>query len=280
MHLTNEGDFPPNLCGKSDPYFKAEKRESIRHDLCAALERNELTLHYQAKVDLSSGAFLGAEALTRWTHPKRGPVPPTQFIPVAEESGLIMRIGAWMIRKACTQAQVWLNAGFPAMTMTVNISEIQLDEDFPKRLLAILSATGLNSRHLELDVTSRALMTNSGRTRSALRSVRNTGVHISADNLGATYPNFSMLRKVPIDSMKIDRSFVRGISNNPEARIKVGAMISMGHRLNLPVIAEGVETSEQLEYLWEHGCDQALGYYFGRPAPSEQLLFDSARMVN
>lgn len=281
MHLANQGHLVADGCDEREGYLKTAKHEFIRRELFAALERNEMTVLYQATIDLNSGAVVGAEALARWSHPTRGMVSPTQFIPVAEESGLIMKIGFWVIRRACAQAQVWLKAGFPTLTMTVNISRIQLDdEDFPKHLLAVLNRTGLAPQHLELDVTSRSLMTTSDHTRAALRSVRNIGVHISADNLGASYPNFSMLRKVPVDAMKIDRSFVSGISNNPEARAKVASMISMGHRLSLRVIAEGVETMEQAEYLWEHGCDQAQGYYFGRPAPSEQLPFDPTRVIN
>ena len=261
--------------GDDHPDRKAQipKHDSFEHDLRHALERNEMTLHYQPKIDLKTGAMIGAEALSRWIHPTRGSVPPARFIPIAEQSGLILQIGAWVLREACTQARAWVDAGLPARTVAVNISANQLEEEnFLKKLFAVLNETGLDPANLELDVTANVLMKRIEQTAPVLKSAQNLGVKVTADNLGASYPNFSMLRKMHLNALKIDRPFVRRIGGRSEDKTKVSTMINLGHRMNLRVIAEGVETVEQLEFLWEHGCDEAQGYYLGQPMPGEQLL--------
>jgi EAL domain-containing protein (putative c-di-GMP-specific phosphodiesterase class I) len=246
--------------------------DSIHRDLERALERNELELHYQPKIDLRTGAMIGVEALTRWMHPTRGLVTPTRFITIAEQSGQMLGIGAWVLREACTQAKTWMDAGMDPIKVAVNVSEIQLqNEKFSEVILAILSETELDPRFLELDVCANVLLKQLERTTQTLKAVKEKGVLISADNLGASHTNFGSLRKLPLDALKIDRSFVRKITSGSEGKSKVSSIISLGHRMNLRVVAEGVEEAGHLEFLWEQSCDEAQGYYFGEPMPAEQL---------
>jgi len=245
---------------------------SLEQDLRRALERNEFKLHYQSKVDLRTGAIIGAEALLRWAHPVHGVVPPAKFIPVAEDSGLILPIGAWVLREACTQARIWADAGVPARTVAVNISAMQLESpDFVEGLFAILEATGLKPGSLELELTESVLMKNPERTKVVLKALKEKGVQVSVDNYGTGETGLATLRELSLDAIKIDGTFVRRITTDPYENNKVSAMINMGQSLDLRVIAEGVETAGNLEFLWEHGCDQAQGYFFGQPAPAEQM---------
>jgi diguanylate cyclase (GGDEF)-like protein/PAS domain S-box-containing protein len=251
---------------------RAVERQSIEEDLRRALERNEFTLHYQPKISLATGAITGAEALLRWTHPIRGSVPPAHFIPVAEDSGLILAIGAWVLREACAQAQAWLNASLPFGTMAVNVCAIELrNEGFLEGLFSTLSETGLDPRALELEVTESVLVRNAEVAVSILRSARERGVRVAVDDFGTGYSSLSYLRKLPLDVLKIDQSFVRQIADSPHETIIVDAIISMGRSLKLQVIAEGVETAAELEFLQVHKCDGAQGYYFSRPVPAHQF---------
>jgi len=248
------------------------ERQSIEEDLRRAMERKEFTLHYQPKIDLTTGAITGAEALLRWTHPVRGSVSPANFIPIAEDSGLILPIGAWVLREACMQSQAWIEASLPFGTMSVNVCAIELrNEDFLDGLFATLCETGLDPRALELEVTESVLVRNSEVSVSILRSARERGVRVAVDDFGTGYSSLSYLRKLPIDVLKIDQSFVRQIAESPNETIIVDAIISMGRSLNLQVIAEGVETAEELEFLQTHKCDVAQGYYFSRPVSAEQF---------
>jgi diguanylate cyclase (GGDEF)-like protein/PAS domain S-box-containing protein len=246
--------------------------ESIEESLRRALERNELTLHYQPKFDLKTGAIIGAEALSRWNHPTRGVVPPGQFIPIAEESGLILSIGAWVFGQACAQARAWADAGMTAKTMAVNISRVQFQSgDFLDGLFAALSKTGLDPGLLELDVAESVLMNHPERTAFVLKTLRDKGVRVSVDNFGTGNSSLSSMQKLPLNALKIDRSFVRQITTVPGGTAAVGAFIEMGRSLNLRVIAQGVETAEDLEFLWDHDCDEAQGNFFSRPVPPDQL---------
>jgi diguanylate cyclase (GGDEF)-like protein/PAS domain S-box-containing protein len=232
---------------KSAMNVRAVERQSIEESLRRALERQEFTLHYQPKINLRTGQITGAEALLRWTHPTRGPVPPAQFIPVAEDCGLILPIGNWVLREACKQGQVWLEAGLPVSSMAVNISAMELrDESFLEGVFAILEDTGLDPRFLELELTESVLMKHAESAESILKTLRARGVQVAVDDFGTGYSSLSYLRRFPIDALKIDQSFVRQITTAPSETTIVTAVISMGRSLKLRVVAEGVETQEEL----------------------------------
>ncbi|HEY5082447.1 MAG TPA: EAL domain-containing protein [Bauldia sp.] len=251
---------------------RAVERQSIEESLRRALERKELALHYQPKINIKTGAVTGAEALIRWTHPTRGPVSPAQFIPVAEDCGLILPIGGWVLREACEQARAWVDAGLPAMTMAVNVSAMEFrEENFLEGLFAILSETGLDPRSLELELTESVLMKRAESAASILQSLRDRGVQVAIDDFGTGYSSLSYLRKFPVDALKIDQSFVRQISTAGDDAAIVTAVIGMARSLKLRVVAEGVETQEALEFLRAQQCDEAQGYYFSRPVPPRQF---------
>ena len=258
---------------------RAVERQSIEEDLRRGIERQELELHYQPKVNLESGHITGAEALIRWTHPTRGPLSPAQFIPVAEDCGLIQLIGAWVLRQACAQARAWMDAGLPPITMAVNVSAMQFrNENFLEGLFAILSETGLSPEFLELEVTEGVLMKHAEFTTAILQALRETGIRVAVDDFGTGYSSLGYLHRFPLDALKIDQSFVRQITTTPGETTIVSAIISMGRSLNLRVIAEGVETPEQVAFLQAQQCDEAQGYYFSRPVPPRkfaELLIDS-----
>jgi diguanylate cyclase (GGDEF)-like protein/PAS domain S-box-containing protein len=259
-------------------YFKpamnvrAVERQSIEEGLRRALERQEFVVHYQPKINLKTGRITGAEALLRWTHPIRGAVSPAQFIPVAEDCGLILPIGTWVLRQACQQARAWVDAGLPLGTMAVNISAMQLrSENFLEGVFAILQDTRLDPRLLELELTESVLMKHAESTASILTALRDRGVQVAVDDFGTGYSSLSYLRKFPIDALKIDQSFVGQITTVPDETIIVKAVIGLGRSLKLRVIAEGVETQEQLAFLQAHQCDEAQGYYFSRPVLPQQF---------
>jgi diguanylate cyclase (GGDEF)-like protein/PAS domain S-box-containing protein len=251
---------------------RAMERQFIEESLGRALEREELALHYQPKVDLTTGAITGAEALLRWTHPPRGSVSPAHFVPVAEDCGLILPIGAWVLRRACEQARAWVDAGLPVTTMAVNVSAMQFrEESFLDGVFATLSETGLDPKSLELELTESVLMKNAESAASVLQTLRERGTTVAIDDFGTGYSSLSYLRKFPVDALKIDQSFVRQIGTAGHDTAIVTAVIAMAKSLNLRIIAEGVETLEQLTFLQAHQCDEAQGYYFSRPVPAQQF---------
>jgi diguanylate cyclase (GGDEF)-like protein len=251
---------------------RAVERQFIEEALRLALERRELVLHYQPKVNLMTGAIAGAEALLRWTHPTRGPIAPADFIPVAEECGLILPIGAWVLREACAQARTWMNAGLPVTSMAVNVSAMEFrDKNFLDGLFAILRETGLDPRFLELELTESVLMKRAEFTASILQTLRKRGVQVAVDDFGTGYSSLSYLRKFPVDALKIDQSFVRQISTAGDDTTIVKAVIGMARSLKLRVIAEGVETLEEVAFLRAYRCEEAQGYYFSRPVPAQQF---------
>jgi diguanylate cyclase (GGDEF)-like protein/PAS domain S-box-containing protein len=251
---------------------RAVERQSIEESLRRALEQKEFSLHYQPKVRLATGKITGAEALLRWTHPTRGPVSPADFIPVAEDCGLILPIGQWVLREACKQARSWLDAGLPLGTIAVNISSMEFREDnFLDSMFTTLAETGLDPKCLELELTESVLMKRAESAASVLKTLRARGVKIAVDDFGTGYSSLSYLRKFPIDALKIDQSFVRQITSTPDDTTIVTAVISMGRSLNMRVIAEGVETRGELEFLRSHQCEEAQGYYFSRPVFPEQF---------
>jgi diguanylate cyclase (GGDEF)-like protein len=250
---------------------RAVERQFIEEGLRRALERHEFALHYQPKIDLRTGAITGAEALLRWTHPDRGSIAPSQFIGVAEDCGLILPIGAWVLAEACRQARAWVDAGLPAATVAVNVSANEFrNERFLEGLLAILNETGLNPSSLELEMTEGVLMKHAEAAVSILQTLRQLGVRVAIDDFGTGYSSLSYLRKFPLDALKIDQSFIRQLSAGGETAI-VTAVLGMAHNLGLRTVAEGVETPEELEFLRAHSCDEAQGYLLGRPMPAEQF---------
>jgi diguanylate cyclase (GGDEF)-like protein/PAS domain S-box-containing protein len=251
---------------------RAVERQTIEEGLRRAVERQEFALHYQPKVNLTTGEITGAEALLRWTHPTQGPIGPARFIPIAEDSGLILPIGNWALREACTQARNWLDAGLPPVSVAVNVSAVEFrDQSFLEGLFAILSETRLDSALLELELTESVLMKRVEASTEILRILRQRGVRVAVDDFGTGYSSLSYLRKFPIDALKIDQSFVRQISTGGADVAIVSAVINMARSLKLRVIAEGVESQEELEFLQAHDCDEAQGFFFARPMPAAQF---------
>jgi diguanylate cyclase (GGDEF)-like protein/PAS domain S-box-containing protein len=251
---------------------RAVERQSIEESLRRALQRHEFTLHYQPKVCLRTGTIVGAEALIRWTHPKRGMLSPAQFIPIAEDCGLILPIGRWVLREACKQARAWVDAGQMPITMAVNVSAMEFGDDgFLDGLFTTLDETRLESTALEIELTESVLMKRVESTAEILRTLRQRGVRVAVDDFGTGYSSLSYLRKLPIDALKVDQSFVRQISTGGDDVAIVTAVINMARSLKLRVIAEGVETRTELEFLKAHQCDEAQGYYFSKPIPARQF---------
>ncbi|MBU1225315.1 MAG: EAL domain-containing protein [Gammaproteobacteria bacterium] len=251
---------------------QAVQRQSIEASLRLALERQEFVLHYQPKIDLQRGTTTGVEALIRWQHPQRGLLAPAQFVPIAEDCGLILPIGRWVLREACNQAQAWLQAGLPPITISVNASTPEFHAvDYPENVGAALEAAHLEPRYLELDLTESVLMRDVASTESVLHALADLGVKLAVDDFGTGYSSLSYLRKYPIDTLKIDQSFVNRMLGNADDAAIVSAVISLAKSLRLRVIAEGVETFEQVQFLRARHCDEAQGYYFGRPVAAEAL---------
>jgi diguanylate cyclase (GGDEF)-like protein len=261
--------------------LRAVERQFIEDGLRRALEQDEFTLHYQPKINIRTGLITGAEALIRWNHPVRGTIAPAAFISVAEDSGLILPIGNWMLGKACAQARAWIDAGLSLATLAVNVSALEFrDQHFVVGLFGILERSGLDPRVLELEVTENVLMKHAESAAAVLETVRRRGIKVALDDFGTGYSNLGYLRDAPIDALKIDESFVAQITGARDSTSIVTAVISMARSLRLRVVAEGVETLEQLAFLQAHGCDEAQGYYFSRallPVEFSELLRTGVR---
>ncbi|MBS0396858.1 MAG: bifunctional diguanylate cyclase/phosphodiesterase, partial [Proteobacteria bacterium] len=243
-------------------------RLELETDLRRALEANEFELHYQPKLELTSGAVVGVEALLRWKHPLRGWIPPDTFIPVAEETGLIVALGDWVIREACLQLGAWARQGLGHLTIAVNVSAHQFSRPgFADSVLRTLFSHGVKPGQLQMEITESTLMRNLDDTATSLAKFRAAGIALSVDDFGTGYSSMGYLRQLPLDALKIDRSFVRDLHVKPDDKAICAAIIAMARELRLKVIAEGVENAEQLEMLRSHGCDQAQGYYIFRPQP-------------
>jgi EAL domain-containing protein (putative c-di-GMP-specific phosphodiesterase class I) len=258
-------------------FFEASMEHSIsehvrmENDLRHAIDRNELEVFYQPQARVETGEIIGAEALVRWRHPTRGMVSPAEFIPLAEETGLINPVGEWVLRTACAQMQKWAEAGMP-MRIAVNLSVKQLlQKNFADTVEAALKDTGLAPSLLELEITESTLMENAQDTLEALHRLRGLGVRLAIDDFGTGYSSLSYLKRFPVDIIKIDRSFVRDVPHDADDAAIVTGIIALAHSLRLDVVAEGVEMESQLRFLREHACDLLQGYYLSQPIPGEQF---------
>jgi EAL domain-containing protein (putative c-di-GMP-specific phosphodiesterase class I) len=264
--------------GRNNYQFYTQDMNTAVHELLQmegqlrhALERSEFSLHYQPKIDIPTGRVVGVEALLRWQNPVLGSVSPAKFIPVLEDTGIIIAVGEWVLRTACTQAKSWQAMGLP-LSVAVNLSARQFyQKDLALRIGEILSETTLAPEMLELEITESLLMKHSEASNTTLAELKARGIEISIDDFGTGYSSLSYLKRFPINTLKIDQSFVRDITTNPDDAAITTGIIALAHSLRLTVIAEGVETLEQLDFLRTHGCDQFQGYYMSRPLPPGKL---------
>ncbi len=258
---------------------EAFERLAFESSLRRALEREEFELHYQPQINLSDGRIVGAEALLRWRHPELGLVSPGRFIPVLEETGMILEVGAWVMETACSQARAWRNAGLPNIRMAVNLSARQFEQKNLGRIIAMtLESAGLTPDTLELEITESLLMDDPEESNAKLEAIKNQyGVRVSIDDFGTGYSSLAYLKRFPIDVLKVDQSFVRDLTEDSDDAAIVTAIIGLAHNLRLEVIAEGVETAAQLDYLRSQGCDEAQGYFFSRPVPAAEFALLLAR---
>lgn len=262
IYVHHTGDMGLRVC----------KLQSLERGLRKALKENELIVHYQPQVDLSTGRILGVEALLRWMRPEEGLISPGDFIPLAEETGLIVPIGHWVLRTACAQNKAWQANGHPPVRMAVNISARQFQQaGFVETVLGVLEETGLDPRWLELEITESSIMKNADATISTLADLKMLGLRLAVDDFGTGYSSLNYLKLFPIDVLKIDRSFIGEITTDANDSAIAGAIVALAKSMKLEVIAEGVETWEQLHFLRELGCNQGQGFYFGRPLPAEAI---------
>jgi diguanylate cyclase (GGDEF)-like protein len=256
------------------------ERLQLEHSLRRALERKEFLLHYQQKVNLKTGAIVGSEALLRWMHPEWGLVRPVRFVPLAEETGLIVQIGEWVVEEACRQNAAWQKEGLEPGVVSVNLSARQFRQQGLVRAVSrILASTGLDPSFLEMELTESMVMHNAEAAIAVLQGLKSLGVTLSVDDFGTGYSSLAYLKDLPIDTLKIDRSFVRDIraGGDPGEGVLAQAIISLGHSLDLKVIAEGVETDDQVRFLAKHHCDEVQGFYYGEPVLPDDFAVVLAR---
>jgi len=257
---------------KPDLNVRAVERQSIEAGLHRALDKGEFELLYQPKMNLQTGAVVGAEALIRWRHPDRGLVEPVQFVPIAEDCGLIKPIGRWVVHEACRQAQEWQDAGLRPIPVAVNVSGVEFrNKGFLENIVDVLKETRLDPRYLEIELTESVLVAHVEATGSALNALKTLGVQLAIDDFGTGWSSLSYLRHFPIDTLKIDKSFVQEITSGSSVAPIVSAVISMGKSLKRRVVAEGVETHDQLAFLQAEDCGEGQGYYFSRPMVAQQF---------
>jgi EAL domain-containing protein (putative c-di-GMP-specific phosphodiesterase class I) len=253
-------------------HTSALQRLTLENDLRRALERDELLLHYQPIVDVETRGIVGAEALVRWRHPTLGLLMPGEFIAVAEENGLIVALGDWVLRTACAQNRGWQRAGLPPIRVVVNLSGRQLRQGtLTDTVRAALDASGLEPRWLGLELTESMLMDRQYEGVAALQALRAMGLRLSIDDFGTGYSSLSYLKHFPVDTLKIDRCFVRDLTTVPDDAAITSAIIAMAHALDLRVVAEGVESEEHLTFLRSQGCDEVQGHLLGRAVPPERF---------
>lgn len=264
--------------GNMYQYFSAKmsetalRRLNLENHLRKAIERNELELHYQPQLDVLTGKFCGLEALIRWNCHELGQLSPAEFIPLAEETGLIVSIGEWVLRKACQEAKYWLDQSIPLTRMAVNVSAIQfLHPGFASLVAKILAETGLNAEALELELTESALINDEDSVLGVLQALKKVGVQLAIDDFGTGYSSLSRLKNFPIDRLKIDQSFIQNIEQDSENAAIVTAVIAMAEGMDMKVIAEGIETDRQLAFLKNRRCNEVQGYFLSKPLPSAQV---------
>jgi len=249
-----------------DMNAQAVERLTLENGLRLALAKKELFLMYQPQMEMATGKVSGLEALLRWQHPELGLVPPDRFIRIAENSGLILPIGDWVLRTACAQARKWQDERLPPVSIAVNVSAVQFrHEGFCQRIRTVLTETGLAPQHLELELTESLLLADVDHTLSILRELKSMGVTLAIDDFGTGYSSLSYLKRFPVSKLKIDRSFIRDVADNPDDAAITTAIINMSKSLNLKVIAEGVENEAQMSFLRTQRCDAIQGYYFSKP---------------
>jgi len=260
--------------------MEAQKRFRIESQMRHALERNEFSLHYQPQIDLATGKVFAAEALVRWHSPELGFVSPGDFIHIAEDNGFIVPLGEWVLRTACEQAKVWLDEGFPFSRVAVNISVLQfIRADFPETLRTVLQETGLDPDYLELEITESLLASDTSGAVETLRTLKSIGVQLSIDDFGTGYSSLSQLKHFPIDRLKLDQSFTQGVTDSKQDAAITRAVIAMAASMDIRLLAEGVETIDQLDFLIEHGCHEIQGYYISKPQTAESLAKDMPQIL-
>ena len=257
---------------KNDMNVRAVSRQSIEAGLRRALERHEFVLHYQPRISLETGGITGVEALLRWMHPDLGLILPVHFLSIAEDCGLILPIGQWVLRETCRQVREWMRSGLRVVPAAVNVSSLEFrSEAFLEGLRAILNDTCLDPCYLDLELTETVLMQHVESTVSVLSALKSIGVRLAVDDFGTGYSSLSYLKRFPVDSVKIDQSFLRDVTINADDATLVNAVITMAQSLNKQVVAEGVEAEDQVTFLRAHGCDEAQGNYFSTPVVAEQF---------
>jgi diguanylate cyclase (GGDEF)-like protein len=260
-----------------------EAREFIRleTDLQSSILKNELILYYQPKLNLKKGSITGLEALVRWEHPELGLLSPAQFIPIAEDIGFITQLGEWTLREACKMNKFWQDEGYEHFTISLNLSPKQFqDPEIAKKIVTILEETELNAQFLELEISEAIVLENIKIAKERLEEIKAIGVQLSIDRFGAGNTSFSHLKGLPINAIKIDQSFIRGVPNNPNDVAITNAFIALAHNLGLEVVAEGVETAEQVQYLSNQNCDMIQGYFLSHPLPAQKIMLQFKKLMD
>jgi len=267
-----------NMGRNTYQYFKnsmnkaALERFSMDRDLKKALIKKEFVLYYQPQLRLSDEKIVGAEALIRWNHPRKGMVPPDHFIPIAEESGIILDINQWVFHTACQQATAWVKKNLPPISVAINLSGYKLaSQNIIQTIEDALQSINFATKNIEVEITENILMRDTKATTSVLDKIKNLGLKIALDDFGTGYSSLSYLTSFPFDTIKIDRSFVKGCVSNEKNIVIIKAIIAMGHSLGKKIVAEGIETREQYHFMKQYGCDEAQGYYFSPPVPEEEF---------